>query len=449
MDEYRLLITHAEKWAQKSKRPLDVDLLGTALSLRDVQDRMPGTSWPEGSADYLMTVRWPGHGPLGVPDVDALVDTLDTFWRFLRSTGRMASGSADPKELTREAKRAKSRMRANCESPASFGSTKVLQSFGDEIGISLEGAAGVDDLNERFSRITEAWNALPMQERRDRMPGPIGADSTRSHELTQMAGEFMADTDLNAYAAEHGYPVTDEQWDDNDELDVPAQDPAVVSKMFRESPYFQALERLLTWIGKDGRPATASGYLKPASAREVIAELGLDEWMESVFGYAPVRWRSAGDHMGLERLLYPAERAELIEVTPTRIRLRPRPQTDEDWTIIAVTALVALHERCSEMTSGQRLLTVMLAIHFADMRTPEKLRTWWRQSPANPFQSSLVDEQFQQVYDEMSDEAIDRVLKFWDDTHIWRTRGGRLELSELGLAMLPVLAHFVDPEERY
>ena len=51
MDEYRLLITHPEKWAQKSKRPLDVDLLGTALSLRDVQDLLPGSSWPEGSAD--------------------------------------------------------------------------------------------------------------------------------------------------------------------------------------------------------------------------------------------------------------------------------------------------------------------------------------------------------------------------------------------------------------
>lgn len=114
---YALLISHAERWAAKSKRPLDTDLLGTALNLRDFQDRVPGTAWPAGSADHLMTVRWPKHGPLGVPDVDALVDTLDSFWRFLRATGRLASGSADPKELAREARRSKERMRDKLRQP--------------------------------------------------------------------------------------------------------------------------------------------------------------------------------------------------------------------------------------------------------------------------------------------------------------------------------------------
>ena len=61
--------------------------------------------------DGLMTVRWPGHGPLDPPDIDALVATLDTFWRFLRATGRMASGSADVKTLVREARRSATPMR--------------------------------------------------------------------------------------------------------------------------------------------------------------------------------------------------------------------------------------------------------------------------------------------------------------------------------------------------
>lgn len=70
-DPYDLLIGHAAAWAAKTKRPLDADLLGTALSIRDTQDRIPGTAWLAGSADYLMTTRWPGHGPLGVPDIVA------------------------------------------------------------------------------------------------------------------------------------------------------------------------------------------------------------------------------------------------------------------------------------------------------------------------------------------------------------------------------------------
>lgn len=42
---YALLISHAERWAAKTKRPLDAGLLSTALNLRDFQDRVPGTQW--------------------------------------------------------------------------------------------------------------------------------------------------------------------------------------------------------------------------------------------------------------------------------------------------------------------------------------------------------------------------------------------------------------------
>ncbi len=138
-DPYRLLITHAEQWSAKARRPLDVDLLETALSLRDTHDRRPGTSWPEGSAAELMTVRWPGHGPLDPPDVEVLVATLETFWRFLRATGRMASGSADVKVLTREARRSAAAMRDRLADPAAYGASKSLLAFGREIGITVGG----------------------------------------------------------------------------------------------------------------------------------------------------------------------------------------------------------------------------------------------------------------------------------------------------------------------
>ncbi|HEX2704601.1 MAG TPA: hypothetical protein VHM65_02490, partial [Candidatus Lustribacter sp.] len=161
MDEYELLIRHTEAWAAAKKRPLDTDLLSSLLHLRDVHDRHPGTSWPAGSAEHLLTVRWPGHGPLGAADAEAIVATLDTFWRFLRGTGRMASGSVEPRDLLREARRAIPAMRARAEDPAYFGQSKALQQFGAQIGITLDGAADLDDLNARMQQIMDAWNALP------------------------------------------------------------------------------------------------------------------------------------------------------------------------------------------------------------------------------------------------------------------------------------------------
>ena len=106
MDQHELLIRHAVAWADKRKQPLDRELLKTVLNLRDFHDATAPQEWQAGSAEHLMLVRWPSHGPSGVPDVDRLVETLGSFWRFLRGTGRMASSSADPRELAKEARRA-------------------------------------------------------------------------------------------------------------------------------------------------------------------------------------------------------------------------------------------------------------------------------------------------------------------------------------------------------
>lgn len=432
-DQYLLLITHAQKWAEKSKRPLDADLLGTILSLRDFQDRMPGTSWPEGSVEYLMTVRWPAHGPLGVPDVDALVETLDTFWRFLRSTGRMASGSADPKELTREAKRSKGRMQANCEAPESFSSTKVLQSFGEEIGISLSDATSADDVQDRFARITDAWNALPMEERRARMPGPPGGGSALSSELSPVANEMLGGLDLNAYAEQHGYPIED-TWDPREDMPMPA--PADIARVFRGSPFFKTLERLLEWIGESGRQVTANGYLKPALAREIIDELGLDDWMKETFGYVPTRWRSASEHLGLDRLMVAVEIAGLVEVQRGKIVPAGLPTSDETWAVTAIQAMFALADRAAGHVLGPELLDVLMVIHLDGFGTAQELKAWWRETALNPLSvQGFRGEGDREVFDKFANQDIDKLLAFWKDTNIIRTRAGRLEVSALGMVL--------------
>ena len=136
MNDHELLLRHAERWASEKKRPLDTDLLVTALDLRATHDGLAANNWRAGSVRHLMLTRWPAHGPAGVPDVASLVDSLDTFWRFLRSTGRMAGASAEPKALLTEAKAAAKRMPEACADPSRHGTAKSLLAFGRDLGIT-------------------------------------------------------------------------------------------------------------------------------------------------------------------------------------------------------------------------------------------------------------------------------------------------------------------------
>src|SRR6478736_9318679 len=145
VSEHELLLRHASNWAQQRQRVCDTDLLETALELRLHHDGFPPNQWPAGSVEDLMLRRWPSHG-YDTPDVDLLAESLDTFVRFLRVTGRMASGSADPRVLAREAHRAAPRMAAACADPANYGPTKSLLAFGREAGFPVDGAGSVDEL---------------------------------------------------------------------------------------------------------------------------------------------------------------------------------------------------------------------------------------------------------------------------------------------------------------
>lgn len=463
MDEYELLIRHAQAWATKTKRPLDGELLETALNLRDTQDRAPGTSWPAGSAEHLMTVRWPGHGPLGVPDVDALVDTLETYWRFLRATGRMASGSADTKVLAKEARRAIPEMRTRCEDPAGFGSTKVLQQFGLERGISLDGATSMDELNERLQLIVDQWNGLPEAERLERMPGPVGAGSVVSQEMTEQANAWLREL-ADDPGLRGPYGTYNDEFDDEDDDDlVPPQDPHVVAGQVRGSLYWRRLIQLVEWVGR-GREATKSGMLRPAVARQAIADLGLDVWLTDDLGMSVPEWRSAGDHLGLDRLFLPAIQCELLEHRGARIVRGPisvsdvsgvpdgssadDAMPDEAFVELAMVLLVSVFRRGSWSGSSGPLPGVLLSLAFQGVDNLDELRTWWRRAPANPLAHlDEVDEQPEAiaVRHRFSDESLDRCFAYWRDTGIWtESDSGRFAITELGRDFLRVIVGLMD-----
>jgi hypothetical protein len=174
VDEHELLLRHAERWAVEHDRPLDRDLVGLVVRLRADHDDLAANLWPGGSAEHLMLERWPAHGPAEPPDVDSLQASLDTYWRFLRATGRMAAASAEPALLRKEAKKAARRMPAACADTSRYGAAKSLLGFGDEIGLSLEDVADEDQLQPRLEEIIAAWNALPIDERRRRSGDAVG-----------------------------------------------------------------------------------------------------------------------------------------------------------------------------------------------------------------------------------------------------------------------------------
>ncbi|USQ75475.1 hypothetical protein [Ornithinimicrobium cryptoxanthini] len=101
------LVGNVVAWAGRKQRAVDAAVLESVLRARG-----PGAGvgrWPPGSVVDLLLVRWP-KSQEELPEQETLASTLETFWRFLRATGLMAHGSAEPKALLREFGRAAVRL---------------------------------------------------------------------------------------------------------------------------------------------------------------------------------------------------------------------------------------------------------------------------------------------------------------------------------------------------
>lgn len=114
-----MLLRQAETWASGKGRPLDQDLLEPALEVWARHTEHDVRRWPTGSAGRFVEST-------DEPHVRLLVESLESFWRFLRSTGRMRSGSAEPAALTKEAWRAVRKVESPPPSPASSQTIEQL-----------------------------------------------------------------------------------------------------------------------------------------------------------------------------------------------------------------------------------------------------------------------------------------------------------------------------------
>lgn len=471
MSDHELLLRHAMKWAQQRKLPLDREVLEQVLDLRDFHDEQRPQAWPVGSAEHLMLVRWPSHGPSQVPDPDLLVGTLDTFWRFLRGSGRMATGSAEPKALAKEARRAAPQMAAACADPANHSVTKNLTDFGASIGISLEGAESLDEVQERMDQITEAWNDLPMEERLRRSPGKSAHQgSIPGQRATGLAQGLLEGATGVFDGPAGGPPFWPEAPDPDEEALMPRKDRAVVARQLQQSPFLQQVLRLANWVGQ-GRAVTATGVLRLAEARTAYAELDLhawevrhrEHWARGAETPRPAArpdpdtiladLRSSADLHSLHRLWEGATIGGLIDVGRTKARqVEVEGRTTDDWLHLGMVLLTGLHLSQPEWSGHRPLLLgalLMLLVHGAvDV---EELQDWWWGNPENYLGSSAgrtLEEKDRLHLRPISDDVVRSLLAEFADTGVWRRDGDVLHQTDLGYEFALLLAS-LDEEELF
>ncbi len=375
MSEHRLLIRHATTWAADKQRILDPALLETALDLRAFHDDEPATHWPPGSLEHLMLRRWPAHGP-GAPDPEALADTLATFVQFLRSTGRMGSGSGDPKVLAKEARRA---------------APKMVDACADR-GAHSHGTPGVHSGTGAFPGSGGVAEEMPV----------LRGDPARSAEQARNSPFVQSCLRLAQWLA-------------------PSKKVTEIG-VLRLAPAEAAYRELELWRWQEGNNAIDDGS-------ETARTTGV--------GKQPLFWwKSAADAAPLERVWYSAILADLIDLRATVARPTDRrPSSDAEWVRLACTTFLGLWESADELwVSRAPMLSLFGSALLGDARVSRgELVQMWARHPDNywgglPLGGHLTAEAIQGK----SEAHLDRSLHWFADTGVWTREGDAFTLTDLG-----------------
>ena len=459
------LITEATTWAAKKKRPLDPSLLTTVLEMRlHYGERSPG-SWPAGSVQDLVLTRWAAHGPLDMPDPDILSETLETFWRFLRGTGRMTMASAEPAALVKELKRALPLMAEVNADRSNWSQGRILGDFGASLGIDLSEPTSLEGTQRKFDELVNRWNDLPFEERERLMPDP-SPKSAAGAALTDALARMMADERLSLGLdpePESGFTIVNE-------LGLPKPervhtDEDLANRQASESPLVKAALALADWVG-ERREVTGTGVLRPKLAGEAYLELGLIDWdfafdrdLKPRGEYSPedvariareraANVRSAVDLPGLDLLWEAGVDVGLIRTYSSHasavpIHLHP---DDIDWSGLGCSLLQYVVAELETLHIHALLGLLFLAMEKPDGEVPlAVVREWWTRDL--PDMLKVVEalgrggtEEFTSTYE----ATIDEVLRTFDNTGIWTRRDGWLAVTEFGREFALFLSALAD-----
>ncbi len=450
-------------WAEAKGRDIDLMLLDELLRLRSSYDELEPTYWPPGSVEHLLLERFPSKGPTETPESDVVSETLDAYFRFLRSTGRMSRRSADPKELAREARRNARRMHELAEDRVNWSPNKVLADFGRTIGIDLDGAPDLETLQRRLEQIQEAWNELPVSERRRLMPHP--GDPT-GEEADELPGREVA---MRLFGTDDQILALLMTFADR----LPTGElppPEVVFPQLEGSEYLSQVLALAEWVG-EGRAVTSTGVLRPALAKEVYAELGLGAWTraqlrreyrdESLPGVAAIGldawiereaerpWTRAADCQALHRLWVGAIASGLVRVSSTKVLgVVGLPPDDEGRLSVGLRALVGLMQLVLDSPYSAVPIVFALLTSYVDKR---RLVTWdeivtfhrtWRRSPKE--QAELDELEDREWFDNFDLNGVHGALGLVADTGLFIESDDGVALSDAGDVFVTAWLRFVE-----
>jgi hypothetical protein len=431
------LISSASSWAADRSRTFDVDLVEEALRLRDTHAGASAVEWPSGSAEHLLLVLWPAYGP--PPDPEALHHSLDTYWSFLRATGRMSGRSASPADLRKESRRSAPKMLIAYDDPARHSQGRVMQDFGRSVGIDLTTATTRDELEERLRHVQDAWNSLPIAERIRLMPDPSPKGLTQGYQGDRYEEPPVRQAPVGRQLS------TDEG--------------AESASCVKQSDFVLDCLRLVAWLGT-GKQVTAAGLLRPAVAREAYQYLDLWPWereldsitrpgwreltqdpaVDAELAHVALQsWRSAGDCLALDRLWYAVEAARLVEVRTSRAVPRsPTPVTDEEWRRTGLALVIGL-----AMRVGRDLATPLLHVLDASARnrslSVSTARAGWRDTlPAQLRSSGILDDYW--------DERLSRMHHVFGDCGLWVVEGDRLTITPFAIELHDALVTAIEDE---
>jgi hypothetical protein len=288
---HRLLLSHLQTWASAKHRDVDVDLLDQLLELRAAYDKLEPTYWPSGSVEDLLLRLVPAKGRMEPLPAGAVVTSLESYFRFLRNTGRMAARSASPAELVKEARRSALRMRAAAEDRANWSSGKVLQDFGAQRGIPMDDAPDLETLQDRLNRIQDAWNALPIHERQRLMPHPGDRDDQSGRDRALAA--YDIDEEVTALLLGFRYELP------SGKLPPTTETAPIVER----AGLLDRVAAMSEWIAPRIE-VTATDVLRPADAHRAYEELGLRDWQrERVLLMYGDQWPPRAQQIGVDAFL--------------------------------------------------------------------------------------------------------------------------------------------------
>ena len=367
---HRLLLSHLQTWASAKERDVDVDLLDQLLELRAAYDELEPTYWPGGSVEDLLLRLVPAKGRMEPLPADAVVTSLESYFRFLRNTGRMAARSASPAELVKEAKRSAPRMTAAAEDRAHWSSGKVLQDFGAQQGIPMDDAPDLETLQDRLNEITNAWNALPIHERQRLMPHPGDRDDESGRDRALAA--YDIDDEVTALLLGFRYELPSG--------DLPPT--TGTAPIVERAGLLDRVAAISEWIAPRVE-VTATNVLRPADAHRAYADLGLRDWQREhllvsyrdwrpprvqamgidafVDDLVDRRWRNARDCPALDRVWMAAVGCGVVVLEGRWAHPGwTRPTDPGTWVDLGVWAAVSVLE--SELDYPSRGIALVYAL---------------------------------------------------------------------------------------